>query len=72
MNRLQFIDYLRAQAHRDDPVGDLARDVSNEKRRYGVMGLRERLLLCAACDGAHRALFRAEQEWREARRNQSA
>lgn len=66
---MKFSDWLRAQADRDDPVGDLARDFVTDRRRraVGVRGLSVRLYELGACDGAHRALLRAEGEFDLAR-----
>ncbi len=66
---ITFNRWLRAQAHRQDRVGDLARDFNADTPRES--GIRvassadlERVLdWHGACEGAYAALQRAEVEW---------
>jgi len=72
---MSFRDWLHKQRHRDDPVGDLAKDVesetSGERIEYGRVRTRPRTLRgweehienAGACDGAILALHRAWKEY---------
>jgi hypothetical protein len=67
-----FSTWLLAQAERDDPVGDLARDYGTgvETRAHGADHRtpeevrRDVLDPCHASSGAYESLDRAEAEWR--------
>ncbi|MBE3597759.1 MAG: hypothetical protein IMX02_02800 [Limnochordaceae bacterium] len=63
-----FTGWLRRQWRRDDPVGDLARDVRLDPdwpgRARRPQTYRRYLEQCGACEGALRALERAWVEWR--------
>jgi hypothetical protein len=62
-----FTTWLRRQARRDDPVGDLSSDVERDPLARGVRSipkLRLRLLCAGACSGALDALDQALEEWR--------
>lgn len=65
-----FTRWLCRQWRRDDPVGDLARDVRQDPdwpSRARTLAAYERYLVeCGACDGAVRALRRAWHEWLDA------
>ena len=69
-----FNRWLRAQATRKDPVGDLARDFCADRpAESGIRvtcpgDLARRLEWHGACAGAYEALGRAEAEWLEASR----
>lgn len=69
MSRRSFTAWLhlRRQQRRDDPVGDLARDVAIDPdwpRGVRSLAAFDRYLeSCGACDGAHRSLRRAYAEW---------
>lgn len=73
-----FAWWLAEQAHRRDPVGDLARDylmpcpcsacLSRTARRYSVAGVREEMDDHDAIPAAYDALDRAAAEWKAARR----
>lgn len=61
-----FKVWLKRQKHRNDPVGDLARDAMRDRhwppgaklsRLEGYLGER------GACKEAHEALYRAWREW---------
>jgi hypothetical protein len=59
-----FGTWLRRQVHRDDPVGDLARDFKQSRcRAYTEAGVRKSLNVHDACQGAWDALDRAVEEW---------
>ncbi len=62
--------WLREQRRRDDPVGDLARDVFMDRglsrynfKRGGPDILRYKMVIRGACQEAMRALDMAQQEW---------
>lgn len=70
---MKFVDWLVRQTGRDDAIGDLARDALKDGFRNGGVGaLAERLLIRGACDSAHSALHRADEEFRQARREARA
>jgi len=59
-----FGTWLRRQAHRQDPVGDLARDFkASGSRAYTEVGVRENMTRHDACDLAWVALESAVDEW---------
>jgi hypothetical protein len=71
-----FNTWLLGQTHRDDPIGDLARDHKQDLQDYhqqhpgerapftaGLRPLQERLDELGACEGAVRALERAAAEY---------
>lgn len=60
-----FRGWLLNQRHRHDPVGDLARDLREDREFRGrtVDSLRERMYEMGACDGAMVALERAAGEY---------
>jgi hypothetical protein len=63
---MTFSRWLKNQAGRDDPVGDLARDALRDKdfpKGASLKGVLRHLLLHNACDGALRALDRAYKEF---------
>jgi hypothetical protein len=65
--RRQFISWLKKQAGRDDPIGDLARGMKMVQRpleRRSVSGLRSHMRLCGACLEALDALDDAAREWK--------
>jgi hypothetical protein len=60
----EFGRWLRQQRRRDDPVGDLARDVIRSGcRARTALGVRQRLDEHDASDGARQALSRAIHEY---------
>jgi hypothetical protein len=68
--RLTFRQYLRQQRLRNDPVGDLARDVAHDPALYRVRLTPPRLALhlhqlTGVCDGALTALGIAWLEYRD-------
>ena len=68
-----FTAWLRAQKKRQDPVGDLSRDMRSDGEWPRVPGAglplyTQHLEECGACDGAFRALKRAYAEWSLLRR----
>jgi hypothetical protein len=63
---MTFTAWLRKQVWRDDPVGDLARDVVVDPtwpRTRGYFGFHLYLRKLAACEGAQRTLSQAWAEW---------
>lgn len=64
--RISFRAWLLDQSRRDDPVGDLARDVSSDKhnKARSAFGLRQHLFRVGAFDNAFDALRTAEHEWK--------
>jgi hypothetical protein len=66
-----FGTFLKKQRHRDDPVGDLARDFLQDLSMCHIrpstfltsMKLRKRLTKMGACPDALEALDRANSEW---------
>lgn len=70
-----FGTWLKAQTHRDDPIGDLAsdflRDLAATRQsvpsRWSPKALRHRLMDLDACDGAFEALATAAKEWQASR-----
>lgn len=70
-----FGSWLKAQQHRDDPIGDLAQDFLADIKRtehpwpshWSVTTLRHRLEFQCACDGAFEALDQAVAEWKASR-----
>jgi hypothetical protein len=67
---MTFLQWLRQQRHRPDPVGDLACDALNDRHKpTGQVTLRQwqrYLQGIPACDGALKALHRAWDEYRQA------
>ncbi len=67
MTRARFPAWLRQQHARQDPVGDLARDMRRDHAwppSATTLRAFERHLKCmGACDGAVNALQRAFTEW---------
>jgi hypothetical protein len=62
-----FSVWLRAQVHRDDPVGDVARDFRDDPEGAGIRSIeafKRRLQELRACEGAYRSLEQALAEWR--------
>ena len=62
-----FCAWLRAQADRDDPIGDLASDFKRDPQGSGVNSIeafRRQLELLHACSGAFEAFELALTEWR--------
>jgi hypothetical protein len=68
----RFGAWLRQQAGRQDPVGDLADDYiarcpcpvcAGQRRPQTVEGIRAHLDAHSACDGAYEALDKAIDEW---------
>lgn len=64
MSNPTFMQWLMKQNKRNDPVGDLARDVKDDRRRKpkSRKGWRRFLSDANACDGA---LHASEQAWNE-------
>ena len=70
-----FGTWLKRQAQRHDPIGDLAGDFIADLRRtqHGVpsqwtpKALRHRMMFLGACTEAFEALAAAEAEWRAVR-----
>jgi hypothetical protein len=63
----RFISWLRQQKDRDDPVGDLARDLIRDPGGHKIRripALRKRLSDSRVCQGAVVALDAALKEWR--------
>lgn len=72
-----FTAWLNRQARRNDPVGDLARDVAEDRRRSGEQlngyrAVQARMEYLGAIPPAVDALTAARQEWRSARTAVSA
>ena len=67
MNTIDFPTFLRAQAGRNDSIGDLARDFVQGCRmnahRPTLKGLSQRIRT-RGCRGALKALINAKREWR--------
>ena len=65
MKKQTFRGWLLAQRRRQDPVGDLARDLKEDREFRGrtVGSLRERMIDLGACDLAMVALERAAVEY---------
>lgn len=64
---MTFIPWLRQQKDRDDPVGDLARDLLRDPGREkirSVVALRSRLSGGRVCQGALDAFEKALNNWR--------
>ena len=64
---MQFVPWLRRQHRRDDPIGDLARDVRADRVHTGRMQTYRGLwqyLEPHACEKALKALERAHAEYR--------
>ena len=63
---MSFRAWLLSQTDRDDPIGDLARDVRHDRgsRARTVRGVRQRILNVGGCDAAVDALEAAAREWR--------
>ena len=65
-----FTDWLLQQADRDDPVGDLSRDVARDPDWPGSSRSLSRLLVYlhnrGACEGAIAVLRAAWREWQRA------
>lgn len=63
-----FAQYLDAQLHRDDPVGDLARDAEHDPEPItSPDGLLDRMGRLGASVEALAALARARTEWEATR-----
>jgi hypothetical protein len=62
-----FRAYLKTRLMDETPIGDLARDAFADGRLRGKKltpgYLREHLYECYACDGAHKALVAAEEDF---------
>lgn len=68
MNRATFRDWLRDQESREDPLGDLARDVAADRKcpdNPAPGDLITHLHAVHACQKAVDAAMRAAIEWRE-------
>ena len=67
---MSFTQWLQRQRHRNDPIGDIARDAGQDetwpKRQRTFGAFYAYLEECGACDGALRALRAAWAEWRRA------
>lgn len=65
----RFATWLRCQAHRDDPVGDVARDASGDPRapERAAAFLDYARSLPDACPEARAAAEQAVAEWRRFR-----
>lgn len=62
-----FVSWLRLQRHRNDPIGDLAKDALVDPElgpNFSVEDLRQRLIDANACVGAREALHQARKEYR--------
>jgi hypothetical protein len=69
---MTFTSWLRKQIRRDDPVGDLARDVVVDPtwpHTRGYFGFHWYLQKIRACEGAQRSLSQAWAEWSQIGRN---
>jgi hypothetical protein len=67
---MSFTRWLRKQWRRDDPVGDLSRDVRVDhwgRKARTLSGWERHLESHHACDGALLALRRAWCEWQQRR-----
>ena len=70
-----FGSWLKAQQHRDDPIGDLAQDFLADSKHtqhgwpshWSATGLRHRLMFLAAPDAVFAALDQAVAEWEASR-----
>lgn len=70
-----FGSWLKAQQHRDDPIGDLAQDFLSDIKRtehgwpshWSAKTLRHRLMFLAAPDAVFAALDQAVEEWEASR-----
>lgn len=65
-----FDSWLRTQANRRDPIGDLARDYADDCTAHGVTAmtlteLRASMIAQHACSGALRALTLAQRQWQQ-------
>lgn len=63
-----FLGWLRRQARRDDPIGDLAKDTINDRRRPRGLtpdSLYDRMVDAGACEQAFDALVEARLEFSE-------
>lgn len=64
MSEEPFGTWLRRQADRDDPVGDLARDFRDGgSRAYTLIGVKRDMRQAHAFEGAWDALEAAVEEW---------
>lgn len=66
----RFLPWLRQQRDRDDPVGDLARDLERDpggEKIRTVAAMRDRLQDSRVCQGAVSAFEKALKEWRVAK-----
>lgn len=64
MTTQTFPQWLTQQNHRDDPIGDLARDVEHDPTPWATPGtFRHHLTHTGADPAAHKALTLAENEW---------
>jgi uncharacterized protein YozE (UPF0346 family) len=62
---MTFNAWLRRQRHRQDPVGDLARDAFSDPHWPPVARHQRKYLVGVnSCEGAMAALDRAHTEWR--------
>lgn len=65
---MTFNQWLKQQIERDDPIGDVARDVSRDDRckpQNTLVSWRNFLSAAGACQGAHDALDEAWDEYLE-------
>ena len=66
MQNTTFTAWLRTQTHRNDPIGDLARDFTADPRARTARspnGVQSLLLEAGACHEAHEACDAAAKEW---------
>ena len=66
MRRWSFYLWLRQQRRRDDPVGDLAKDVWDDRRNlrgHTVSAIRDRIISSGGCSQALAALDTAVAEY---------
>lgn len=60
-----FEEWIKAQSHRDDPVGDLARDLARDTDRDRIQTKDELLMLLSRRDACLEARDAARAAWRE-------
>lgn len=67
VRRTKFRQWLRQQENRQDPIGDFARDMSQDSGQVlpnpSLNDLYHHIRICGACPGALRALVDAYREW---------